>query len=220
MAVVLGSGATARADSLTFSFNQANIWSGGAPADTSTWLTATFTDTGVNTVSLTLSASGPWQDSKGNVIRIDNVYFNLDPHLTSLLSGGLTFGRVSGPAASIIIGEDVAKADGDGFYDIFLNYGNSFPSGSSAKFTITGTGISASSFDFLSTENKTSNYGPFDAAIHLTGYNDNGGSAWVYGSPTSSATPDGGSTIGLLGLALISMGLMRRKGLLKKADLG
>src|SRR4051795_7573981 len=63
------------ANALTFSFS--NIFSGGGPPDPATWLTATFADAGANTVSLSMTASGPFVDGHGNTIKIDNVLFNL-----------------------------------------------------------------------------------------------------------------------------------------------
>jgi hypothetical protein len=77
------------------------------------------------------------------------------------------------------------KADGDGEYDINLSFttgGNTnktFTGGDSLQYTISGSGISASSFDFLS--HPAGGHGPFITAAHIqnTTGAGSGGSGWV-----------------------------------------
>jgi hypothetical protein len=157
-----------------------------APASATTpWIEVSFDDHGgVGSVDFTLTAP--------NLTGTENVeefYMNLDPSLYGLLPlsfGGLVKGG-SFDTPSISQGIDGYKADGDGEYDIKFgftpggNVSKTFTTGDSLKYTITGTGLTAASFAFLSTP--AGGHGPFYFAAHSqnTTGQGSGGSGWITG---------------------------------------
>jgi hypothetical protein len=157
---------------------------GQAPASTlKPWIQMTISDSSPGTVIFKLTA--PHLTGSENVSEFD---FNLDPALSSDV-GHLTFtsliktGSFDDPTISQ--GVNGFKADGDGEYDINLSFttgGNTnktFTGGDSLQYTISGSGISASSFDFLS--HPAGGHGPFITAAHIqnTTGAGSGGSGWV-----------------------------------------
>jgi hypothetical protein len=116
----------------------------------------------------------------GVQLQKDGLYLNFDPGATL---GNLSFSSsVSG--LGMQTGANSFKADGDGYYDILIGTSSggwfTHPS-SSISFTITSSSdsITPSSFGFLSDPGSGGNTGPFPSAVHIGGYNQNGGSAWV-----------------------------------------
>lgn len=195
----------ARADFLAFS--AVSEFSGGqAPASASPpWIVASFDDHG-GTGSVDFTLTGSSLTGTENVVEF---YMNLDPSLYGLLP--LSFGGLmktgSFDTPSISQAVDAFKADGDGKYDILLSFttgGNpskTFTNGDSLKYTITGAGLTANSFAFLS--QPAGGHGPFYFAAHsqnTTGAGS-GGSGWITG-PASSGKPipePASATLALLG---------------------
>ena len=162
------------------SFEMATEFSGATPpAGATPWMTATFDDSNsAGSVTLTMENT--------NLVDSENVfewYFNLDPMMDP---NGLTFsdpnksGTFDDPSISTEI--DAFPADGDGSFDILFTFGNGnaskvFGAGESVEYTITGTSLTASSFDYLSAPTGGS-VGPFETAAHVRGVND-AYSGWV-----------------------------------------
>ncbi|GAC1454513.1 MAG: hypothetical protein PVSMB6_10380 [Steroidobacteraceae bacterium] len=174
----------ASAGSVSFDFN--TEFSGGqAPSGPAPWIIATLADTSTpGVVLLTITVGG----LTGNE-SLSGLYLNVNPALNvpDLTFTGLNTGPGNIAASSIQLGEDAFKADGDGRYDVLLNY----PAGSGAgtfsgtlsssyDITYSGSGtLSAASFYFLSTP--MGGHGPFLAAAHVqntTGAGA-GGSGWL-----------------------------------------
>ncbi len=129
-------------------YNFGDTFSGTSPAGTAPWLTATFHTVSTGTVTLTLNSQ-----LQSSTEFISDVYFNTNP--AGLVPASLAFAQNSGVSFSgATLGEDCCKADGDGYYDIEIDFptsqGSRFGQGSSAVFTFTGTGITEDYFDFLS----------------------------------------------------------------------
>ncbi len=175
----------ARASTGTLSVGSDIEFSNGqAPASaTKPWILMTITDTVPNSVTFKLTALNLTGSEN-----IDVFDFNLDPALAADL-GNLAFSSLIKTGAfdtpTISQGVNAFKADGDGDYDIQLSFttgGNTnktFTQGDSIQYTITGAGISASSFNFLS--NPDGGHGPFTTAAHIqnTTGAGNGGSGWI-----------------------------------------
>ena len=177
------------------------VFSGTAPSGgSSPWLTADFSSTTAGTVTLTMKSF--FTDIGVNQF-VTEWDFNIAPSLESSL-GTFTFAHVSGPTASVSVGGNSFKADGDGFYDIMFGFPTS-PSGSRFKdtltsvYTITGDSITASSFDFLSAPGGGT--GNFKTGAHVQGIPAGEGSGWI----GNVAVPEPGILI-LLGIAMSAIG--------------
>lgn len=177
-----------------------------APSGTGPWLTATFDDNGsAGTVTLSLEANL----SSGEFI--DNFYFNLDPNLHPI--NDLSISTPYAPELSgWVRGPDCCKADGDGFYDVQLNFYNSGANRFDATDIVTvyliGNGITASSFDYLSAPG--GGKGPFLAASHVQGTGaGNQDSGWIAPSNGTTQIPAPASML-LLGIGLLGLGFARK----------
>ena len=182
------------------------VFSGTLPVES---LVATFVDTGINQVQLTLDTTG-----LSKTAHVKEWDFNLNP---SLNPTSLTFTAIDGvpgtsppwltPPGLPALQADGYKADGDGAYDISFNFTPGFVGGALYKYSITATGhtLTAYDFAFLSVKNPASiDYkGPFFSAAQVQA--PGGIHAWI------AATPDGGTTLILLGGALLGLESLRRR---------
>ncbi len=195
------------------------------PAGSTPWLTATFDDSfgGDNTVRLTMTApnlTGP--ESVGDW------YFNFDPNLTLTAGtpetpGNLTFFEVlsdgvdmSNKKTGPYTGRDAFKADGDGWYDIKIDFppppggGQNdprFETGDTVIYDITYISpITVNSFNFFSTEG--GGQGTYLSAAHIQQTGLSGGdSGWVGVVPEPVS-----STLFIIGAVTLGIrGYNRRK---------
>jgi hypothetical protein len=206
----------ARATVISFGANME--FSGGqAPGSATTpWVVVSFDDHG-GTGSVDLTLTAPHLTASENVVELDlNIVPGLSGDLPLAFSGLVKTGSFDTP--TIAQGEDAFKADGDGFYDIRLSFtvgGNTsktFTNGDSLKYTLSGAGLTAASFDTLSTP--AGGHGPFLFAAHsqnTTGAGS-GGSGWITG-PKINAIPEPSTvTLAVLGgIGLLGVTLMRRR---------
>jgi hypothetical protein len=175
----------------TTTFCLGTVFSGFIPDGSAPWLMATFTDAGANTVTLDMFALNLSATEK-----IGEWDFSLDPSLSGLsivFSGG-----PSDTAAQTIKGLNSNNVDADGSlghgfdfgFDFFNGGANAFTAGEHSIYTLTCTGCTASSFDFLNTLDSGAT-GQFHTAAHIQA---------ITGSPTNCSgwvgDPAGGGTIG------------------------
>lgn len=203
---------------LTYQLN--NVFSGDTPGGAAPWATATFTPTDSTHVTLTLTGNLGSQF-------ITEWDFNFSPSLTiSSLSASMT-NCTTCTTVPIKISTNAYKADGDGWYDINIDFKSGPPSArfnnsdtATIVFNYTGTGtFNENSFNFFGTPGGGS--GPFHTAAHVQN-TPNGCSGWISDSSTTTNGSLGSAdncgttrvpeptTLLLLGSGLIVMSLFAR----------
>jgi hypothetical protein len=174
----------------------------GSVVGPSPWMTVTFDDGGsAGSVDLTIQLEASLGTGD-----INQLYFNLNPVLDATQ---LNFARTggTGPTASnidILLGTDAFQADGDGIYDIYMEFppppgqqAARFNAGEFLTFQITGiASLTADDFNFLA-EVGGSN-GPFYSAAQAIDV-VNGESTWIAAVPVPAAVWLFGSALGALG---------------------
>ena len=201
MAFVVSLGASsASAASLTFQFTSDHCTGGCLTGQTSGG-TVTVTDTGANTVSVSV------QLANGNQF----VNTGFDASFGFNLAGNptITYSAINPAAGFTIPGGNPQSAgslhmDGTGFFEYGLEAvgsGGSQPQGSSLTFTITGTGLDVTDFQ-ANADNQ------LFAADIISGTTGKTGGIDVSGGTVT--TPEASSTL-LLSLALIGVVLVSRK---------
>ena len=231
MAVALSMfAAQARAATIPYELNF--VYTGNLPDSTTPYLNATFRDAGdctaqsgaggdctVGTVELVLTSSLEDPDEF-----FSNFFFNsstaVTTSYTSLLAGAIG----SAPLINQYSSNAYAAAGQGGSYDVRIDFdiappADRFNLNDSLLFTITGTGITANTF-LVSALGSS-----YFAAAHLQGITG-GCSAWVVDAngatpggagsapgvtPCTQQVPDSGSTLALLGVAMMGLGYLRSR---------
>lgn len=194
-----------QASAATLTLNYDISFGQTSPDGSSPWMTAVFDDGGsAGSVTLTMTLAGTV-----GIADIDQVYFNLDDTSFDVTNLSFAYAGTTGPAAtSISLGSNSYQADGDGIYDIWMN----FPTESSSRweageivvYDITSTDlITAGSFNVFAEVG--GGHGPFISAAHVLSTGGGEDSDWIAAVPVPAAVWLFGS--GLLGL----VGVARRK---------
>ncbi len=187
----------------TITFNLDHLFGETAPTGSTPWLTAVFDDEG-SPGSVTLTLSTP--NLTGSEF-VGLLAFNVSNPTDLTFEYDST--DSTGPNASVQTGTNIYKADGDGWYDIKLT----FPTGESddrfntseiVVFNITGTGITADSFNFLSESG--GGQGTYYSAGHVQSIGTGGeGSGWIGAVPIpATVLLLGAGLVGLIGFRKIS----------------
>ncbi len=215
--------AKAEAASIVFDLNYAYT-SAVTPNSTEPWLTFTFRDAadcdpdcGANTVQLLMASS---LENSSEFVTQTN--FNSSSALTNV-----TFTSGTGLFTAPTIGQYSSNGYNAGAsqdFDVQVSFATAnagrFDAFDTALFTITGTGITANTFN-VGTPNNPSLW----ASAHIQGISGTAncsGSAWVgdrngttsgggSGSCGSTSVPDSGSTVALLGFAMMGVAYLRHR---------
>jgi hypothetical protein len=183
------------AEALTFTLD--NVFSGNTPAGSSPWATATFADgTGANTGKVVLTFQGSLGASGQFITETD---FNFNPALDISKLTGTMSSCTTCTIVPVSVGTDNFKADGDGKYDVSMEFDSSGGGTSATRFngsdsavvvfSYTGSGtFNANSFNFFGTPDGGS--GPFHAAAHVQGIPSNC-SGWISDSVGTLGGGDG-----------------------------
>lgn len=207
LALSLSFTVAAQADIVTFELEVEYSNSGAVPGGPGPWLTATFERTASDTVVLTMSTAG----LIGNEF-VSDWWFNVNSSLLGNLNVAHTGGQVASNGVSMLISDSAAaysgnqefQADGDGFFDIFIDYtppggGGEFTANETSVYTFTtgdGSDLFAADFNMNSIGSGNSPDG-LKTAAHIQGLSG-GGSAFVT-IPTPSAM-----MLGVIGLGMVS----------------
>ncbi len=166
--VALGLAPTASA---TVTIDLGTVYTGATPSGTPPWISLAFTDAGADTVTLTISSL--LEDSSEFITRI---WFN---YLTEASLAGLSISNTGGIApSSIAWGNDLFTASGAGLFDVEIQFPPAGPPANPARFneadtsvyTITGTGVDETDFNFYSDgSGGNAGNGVQKAAAHVQG---------------------------------------------------
>ena len=193
---------TAQASQFDLYFSNSGTFAGTAPSTPSNpnevWATANFNDGGgTGTVLLTMNVL----NNLSSGAYVNDWYFNVSSSLSGMThSSGIM-------ASSVDFGPGNHFADGGGNYDFEIHFNTSSPGnlgqGLQSVYTLTGTGITASSFNLLSDSHGGN--GIHLGAVHVQGYESN--SAWVAGAVPEPET----YAMFMAGLGLMGFIARRRK---------
>ena len=195
-------------------FTTAGAFSGQAgqipnsPGSNTVFATALFQDAGAGQVTLTMNVL----NNLSAGAYVNDWYFNV----SSAPLNSITFVPGGVQATTVENGVNAFKADGTGGdFDFAFHFNTNNPGqlaqGSASVYALSGTGITASSFNSFSVNPGPG--GPYISAVHVQGYQENGGSVWIGGTSGGGggAQIPEPATLALIGLGLFGIAATRRR---------
>ena len=161
---------------------------------------------GTGSVDITVNTN----DLDGSLFEfITGLYLNLDPALDPAAIVASDDG--TDPDATYNFGTDAFMADGDGLYDILIEWptagADRFLADMTDMFTFTLLGLTASSFQFESTP--AGGHGPFEAVLRAQGLDANAEGSGFFSPDGDEDVPEP-ATFTLVGLGVFCLGLALR----------
>jgi hypothetical protein len=209
-AILICAAAAAAANAQTTAMVFDTHFSSNSQTPATPWLTATFADLAAGTATIALRSNGLSPNQ-----RVDSVFLNL----ATISPSSLSFTHVSGPVATVSVGQDSFKAASGGNFDIRLSYGNApapnaFVGNQTSIYRVSAPGLTAGSFSELSSGRSegSSAQGSLYAAAKVVAAQH--GSTWVTGNSVAHTAPAPEPEIYatlLAGLALIGFVVRRRR---------
>jgi hypothetical protein len=182
---------------------------GDNPVGNQPWITITATQQTPKIVDFTIDVPMQLLDPNKSEF-VTEVMLNLNPNLNPSL---LSISYVSGIAfTSWTTGTNAFKPDGDGNYDVLINYPSSnsgrLTTDTSSSFTITydDSPLSAQDFNFQSVGGAK---GPYFAAAHVQGIPPGSYSGWVGAQDGLHVVPEPSTLVLILAAAFSLIGLAR-----------
>ena len=176
IAAILGFGSP-RLQAQAYTYNFTGVFSGVTPSGTGPWVDATFQNT-TGGVLLTINNAAL---SSGEFV--SDLYFNLNPAAGNVNNLTFTLENSSAGVSAPLVdtGNDSFKADGDGKYDILLQFSSGkarqFGAGDSMTFLISGiAGLTAADFEQESAPSGGAS--PYYAAAEIQGCPAGNGVCW------------------------------------------
>ena len=182
-------------------FNLDTVISGSTPSDSAPWLTATFTDIASDEVQLALT------NNMTSGLNIADVLFNSAVPISAFTSVAPQAGSIGASSFQIF---DAGLAAGQ--FNIVVPFSSTFNNASGTLlFTMSGTGLTADSFNTLSAPGGTGYLGTsYLMAAEVQGFSDGSNGSIGFTNVSSVPEPEIYAMMGV-GLLLIGFVVHRRR---------
>ena len=196
---ILAFAAASQASHAVVTFNLDTVINGSTPSDSAPWLTATFTDIAQDEVQLALTSN------MASGLNIADVLFNSTVPISVFTDKPFQAGSIGASSFQIF---DAGL--GAGLFNVLVPFSSTFNNTSGTLlFTMSGTGLTAESFNTLSAPGGTGFLGTsYLMAAGVQGFTN--GSSSSIGFTSVSAVPEP-QVYAMMGVGLLLMGFIMRR---------